>query len=169
MKTRSEITRLNALAFLYDHLSDFPVWIRKLTRGQLENIARIMIEWPAVLEGSTEIVPMEEIEKREVIRAIRLCGGDADKAAKALKMGRTTVYHKLKQWGYTAENRLVTQQASILAKIREKERAISWSTAGFDAENARSSTLKPATNEDKGAPKLDDGWCERKGSGLGIS
>jgi Bacterial regulatory protein, Fis family len=136
MKPTSEITRLNALAFLYDHLSDFPVWIRKLTRGQLENIARIMIEWPAVLEGSTEIVPMEEIEKREVIRAIRLCGGDADKAAKALKMGRTTVYHKLKQWGYSAENRVLTHQASVLAKIPQKERAIVWSSAGFDAEDA---------------------------------
>ncbi len=47
MKSTSEIAHLNALAFLYDHLIDFPVWIRKLTRGQLENIARIMIAWPA--------------------------------------------------------------------------------------------------------------------------
>ncbi len=136
MKATSEITRLNALAFLYDHLNDFPVWIRKLTRGQLENIARIMIEWPAVLEGSTEIVPMEEIEKREVIRAVRLCGGDATKAAEALKMGRTTVYQKLKKWGYSAENRLLTHQASVLAKIPQKERAIVWSPAGFDTEDA---------------------------------
>ncbi len=105
MKSTSEIAHLNALAFLYDHLIDFPVWIRKLTRGQLENIARIMIAWPAALDGSAEIVPMEEI----VI-----------KAAEALKMGRTTVYRKLKQWGYSVENRLLTHQASVLAHIPKR-------------------------------------------------
>jgi len=123
MKSTSESTHLNALAFLYDHLIDFPVWIRKLTRGQLENIARIMTAWPAVLDGNAEIVPMDEIEKREVFRAIRLCGGDVIKAAQALKMGRTTVYKKLRQWGYSVENRLLINQASVLAHIPQNERA----------------------------------------------
>ncbi len=120
MKSTSEIAHLNALAFLYDHLIDFPVWIRKLTRGQLENIARIMIAWPAALDGSAEIVPMDEIEKREVVRAVTLCGGDVIKAAEALKMGKTTVYRKLKQWGYSVENRLLTHQASVLARIPKR-------------------------------------------------
>ena len=120
MKSTSEIAHLNALAFLYDHLIDFPVWIRKLTRGQLENIARIMIAWPAALDGSAEIVPMDEIEKREVVRAVSLCGGDVIKAAEALKMGKTTVYRKLKQWGYSVENRLLTHQASVLAHIPKR-------------------------------------------------
>ena len=73
MKSTSEIAHLNALAFLYDHLMDFPVWFRKLTRGQLENIATIIVALPPAHDGSAEIVPMEEIEKREVYRAIRLC------------------------------------------------------------------------------------------------
>ena len=120
MKSTSEIAHLNALAFLYDHLIDFPVWIRKLTRGQLENIARIMIAWPAALDGSAEIVPMEEMEKREVVRAITLCGGDVIKAAKALRMGRTTVYRKLQQWGYWVDNRILTHQASVLAHIPKR-------------------------------------------------
>jgi Bacterial regulatory protein, Fis family len=124
MKSTSEIAHLNALAFLYDHLMDFPAWVRKLTRGQLENIATIIVAWPAAHDGSAEIVPMEEIEKREVFRAIRLCDGDVIKAAEALRMGRTTVYHKLKQWGYSVENCLLTQHASVLADIPQRERAI---------------------------------------------
>jgi Bacterial regulatory protein, Fis family len=127
MKSTSESTHLNALAFLYDHLIDFPVWIRKLTRGQLENIARIMIAWPTALDGSAEIVPMEEIEKREVVRAITLCDGDVIKAAEALKMGRTTVYRKLKQWGYSVENRRLTHQASALAHRPQHERTVKCS------------------------------------------
>jgi hypothetical protein len=115
MKLTSERTRLNALAFLYDHLVDFPVWIRALTRGRLESIAQIMVAWPAAPDGSAEIVPMAEIEKREVIRAVRLCGGDVIKAAAALGMGRTTVYRKLNRWGYSVENCLLVQQASALA------------------------------------------------------
>jgi len=124
MKSTSETTHLNALAFLYDHLMDFPAWIRHLTRGQLENIARIMVAWTTVVDGRAEIVPMEEIEKREVYRAIRLCDGDVVRAAEALRMGRTTVYTKLQQWGYSVENRLLANQASVLADIPQRERAI---------------------------------------------
>ncbi len=39
-------------------------------------------------------------------------------------MGRSTVYRKLEQWGYSVENRLLTQQASVLAGIPQRERAI---------------------------------------------
>ena len=129
MKSTSEITRTSALAFLYDHLMDFPVWVRELTRGQLENIASIMVAWSAALDGSTEsrseeIVPMEEIEKREVVRAVRLCRGNIIKAAEALQMGKTTVYKKLRQWGCSVDDRILTHQASVLAHPPQTERAI---------------------------------------------
>jgi DNA-binding NtrC family response regulator len=128
MKLTSEIAHLNAQAFLYDHLMDFPVWFRNLTRGQLEKIARIMIEWSASLDGSiqdqsTKIVPMQEIEKREVIRAVVLCRGDVMKAAEALQMGKTTVYKRLKHWGYSIDNHILTHQASVLAHLPQKKRA----------------------------------------------
>ena len=42
MKSSSSV-QLHATAFLYDHLNDFSVWIRKLTPEQLGNIARVMI------------------------------------------------------------------------------------------------------------------------------
>jgi len=91
MKSTSEIAHLNVLAFLSDHLMNFPVWVRKLTRGQLENIARIMVASSAALDGRTqdrsmEIMPMEEIEKREVIRAVRLCRGRCHPSSLSLRI-----------------------------------------------------------------------------------
>jgi transcriptional regulator with GAF, ATPase, and Fis domain len=115
MKSSSSV-QLHASAFLYDHLKDLPVWIRKLTPGQLENIARVMIAWHATIGERADIVPIDEIERREVIRAITLSGGDVMKAARALRMGRTTIYRKLRQWGYSVENRLLIHQASALAE-----------------------------------------------------
>src|SRR6266496_3209750 len=120
MNSTSENTRLNALAFLYDHLTDFPVWMRMLTRAQLENVARIMAAWPGVFDGSSEIMPMEETERREVIRAIRLCGGNVRRAAEALKMGRTTVYTRYREWRRSVEDNVLTHQASVLAHTPQK-------------------------------------------------
>src|SRR6266403_1235293 len=115
MKSSSSV-QLHATAFLYDHLNDFPVWIRQLTPGQLENVARVMIAWHATISERADIVPIDEVERREVIRAITLSGGDVMKAAGALRMGKTTIYRKLRQWGYSVENRLLVHQASALAK-----------------------------------------------------
>ena len=117
MKSTSEIAHLNTLAFLYDHRSEFPVWLRKLTHGQLLDIAKLMIAWHSH-SGGQGIMPIEEVEQREVLRAITLCGGDVMKAAKALKMGKTTIYTKLRRWGYSLENRLLIHQASVLAQGR---------------------------------------------------
>ncbi len=115
MKSTSEITHLNALAFLYDHQCEFPVWLRSLTHEQLVDIAKLMIALHPASSGGG-IVPIEEVEQREVIRAITICGGDVTKAARALKMGKTTIYTKLRRWGYAMENRLSIHQASGLAQ-----------------------------------------------------
>jgi DNA-binding NtrC family response regulator len=114
VKSTSEIAYLNTLAYLYDRQGEFPVWLRKLTHGQLEDIAKVMIAWHAT-SGERELVAFEEVERREVIRAITLCGGDVTRAAGALKMGKTTIYTKLRRWGYSIENRLLIHQASALA------------------------------------------------------
>ena len=106
---------LHAVAFLYDHLSDFPLWIRKLTPGQLEHIAKVMTAWHGTVAASTEIVPLNEVEKRCIARAISLCQGDIARAALGLGIGKTTLYRKLKEWGYSVENRLLIHQASALA------------------------------------------------------
>ncbi len=115
VKSSSNV-QLHAVAFLYDHLSDFAVWIRKLTPQQLENIATVMIAWYSTIGASVEIVQLEEVEKREMTRAIALCDGDVVKAAKALKVGKTTLYRKLRRWGYACQNRVLVHQASALAE-----------------------------------------------------
>jgi hypothetical protein len=125
VKLTSEITHLNTLAYLYDHRGEFPVWFRRLTHGQLEDIAKVMIAWHATC-GERGIVSFEEVERREVIRAITLCGGDVTRAAGALKMGKTTIYTKLRRWGYSIENRILIHQASVLAErpLRARDRLL---------------------------------------------
>ena len=116
MKSSANV-QMQAVAFLYDHLSDFPAWIRRLTPAQLEDIARVMLSWHGTMAESTEILPLGETEKREITRAITLCQGNLPKAAKALRVGKTTIYRKLKQWGYSVHNRLLIDQASALSEL----------------------------------------------------
>jgi DNA-binding NtrC family response regulator len=116
VKSASHV-QLHAVAFLYDHLSDFPVWIRRLTPAQLENIAKVMIAWHGTMNESTEILPLEETEKKEITRAITLCRGNLVKAAAALGVGKTTLYRKMSKWGYSVNNRVLIHQASVLSEI----------------------------------------------------
>jgi Bacterial regulatory protein, Fis family len=116
MKSSFDV-RMHAMAFLYDHLSDCAVWIRRLTPSQLNDIANVMVTWHATAYNAGEIAPLAEVEKREITRAISLCGGDAVRAARALGIGKTTLYRKIKQWGYSINNHLLIHQASALAEI----------------------------------------------------
>jgi transcriptional regulator of acetoin/glycerol metabolism len=44
------------------------------------------------------IVPLAELEKREILRAVKVLNGNVDEAAKRLGLGRTSVYRKLKEY-----------------------------------------------------------------------
>jgi transcriptional regulator of acetoin/glycerol metabolism len=105
---------MSALAFLYDHAQDLPTWLGRLTARQLKDIAGVMIQWQTAADNQG-ILPMEEIEKREVLRAVVMCEGSIVKAAKLLKMGKTTLYRKLMQWGYSVQNRMLIEQAPALS------------------------------------------------------
>jgi DNA-binding NtrC family response regulator len=50
------------------------------------------------LPQSDEIVPLDEMERRAIMRALREAGGDKIAAAKVLRIGKTTLYRKLKQY-----------------------------------------------------------------------
>jgi two-component system response regulator HydG len=50
------------------------------------------------LPQSGELVPLEEMERRAIFRAMRESGGDKMAAAKVLGIGKTTLYRKLKQY-----------------------------------------------------------------------
>ncbi|HXE36325.1 MAG TPA: sigma-54 dependent transcriptional regulator [Verrucomicrobiae bacterium] len=48
-----------------------------------------------------ELVPLEEIERRAILRALRENGGDKFAAARLLGIGKTTLYRKLKEYATT--------------------------------------------------------------------
>ena len=50
--------------------------------------------WPE----NDELVPLEELERRAIFRALRETGGDKLAAARLLGIGKTTLYRKLKQY-----------------------------------------------------------------------
>ena len=108
-------THLEALAFLYDNVSDFPAWIRRLTPGQMADLAAVVSKWHARRTEMEDIVPLETIERREVTRAIRKFNGDVCEAAKALGIGKTTIYRRLKEWDCSAEDWYRLSQAAALA------------------------------------------------------
>lgn len=112
MNSLLSLPRLSALAFIYENMRDFPIWFQKLTPAQFEDVAKLMIRWQSTADN--RIQPLEEIEKREVLRAVMNYHGDALKAAKALNIGKTTMYRKLKQWGYVLEKELLIARASGL-------------------------------------------------------
>jgi DNA-binding NtrC family response regulator len=80
----------------------------------LNDIAGVMNQWKTAADNQG-ILPMEEIEKREVLRAVMMCEGSIVKAAKLLKMGKTTLYRKLMQWGYSVQNRVLLEQSPALS------------------------------------------------------
>ena len=49
------------------------------------------------------IVPLPEIERREILRAMRYTKGDRTAAAVLLGIGRTTLYRRLKEYGFSDE------------------------------------------------------------------
>jgi hypothetical protein len=105
---------MRALAFLYDNLASFPVWVQKLAPGQLTQFAKILNDWLTADSPSNRIIPLQEIEKREVIRAVIACQGDLRAAADALGIGKTTIYRLLHKWGLTkADWRLFLQARSL--------------------------------------------------------
>jgi transcriptional regulator of acetoin/glycerol metabolism len=111
--------RMSALAYLYDNMRDLPNWFRHLRPKQLGEIAGVMVQWQLSNESHC-IIPMEQIERREMLRAVALCGGNATKAAEALKIGKTTMFRKLRVWGYAVRSRTLLMQASALAGVDRK-------------------------------------------------
>jgi transcriptional regulator with PAS, ATPase and Fis domain len=57
----------------------------------------------AELMKQTGVLPLAEIERKAILGAVELFDGDKTKAAKALGVGKTTVFRKFKQ--YQAEER----------------------------------------------------------------
>ena len=55
------------------------------------------------LPQNDEMMPLDELERRAILRALRESGGDKLAAARVLGIGKTTLYRKLKQYGAQAQ------------------------------------------------------------------
>lgn len=54
------------------------------------------------LTGGGELLPLDELERRAIFRALKETGGDKLAAARLLGIGKTTLYRKLKQYAHPA-------------------------------------------------------------------
>jgi len=50
-----------------------------------------------------ELVPLEDIEQRHILAVLRQCRGNRAQAARILKIGRNTLWRKLKKWGHAKD------------------------------------------------------------------
>ena len=73
------------------HVTDLPTQLRNFT---------VQTATPANGEATTSnITPLEELEKQAILHAIQLLDGDKLEAARRLGIGKTTLYRKLKEYG----------------------------------------------------------------------
>lgn len=68
------------------------------TRQDRINRLRRMIAKRELPGEVARLLPMSELERRHIERAVRLCGGNVDRAAEALGIGRATVFRRLKDY-----------------------------------------------------------------------
>ena len=50
-------------------------------------------------DDPAELVPLEEVERRYILRVLEAVGGRRGQAAKVLGLDRKTLYRKLERWG----------------------------------------------------------------------
>jgi len=53
-----------------------------------------------------DILTIDELERRAILRAVQLCGGSAAQAARALGISEATIYRKLKAYRAAGADRL---------------------------------------------------------------
>jgi DNA-binding NtrC family response regulator len=77
-----------------DHISvdDLPA------RVQQHKATRLVVD----SENPTTFIPLDELEKRYILRVLEACQGARKKAARILGIDRKTLYRKLVRWGATA-------------------------------------------------------------------
>jgi transcriptional regulator with PAS, ATPase and Fis domain len=74
-------------------LADIPSTVVNIRREQ-------QIEGTQAVEAAgDEVIPLAEVEKRAILRALRVAKGDRQLTSQLLEIGRTTLYRRLKQYG----------------------------------------------------------------------
>ncbi len=91
-----EAMRLGACDFLAKSSDSDQMMVairRAIARG--ERVRKIGAEASASDAGADAIVPLQELERRAISKALQASGGNVGKAAKLLGMGRATLYRRL--------------------------------------------------------------------------
>lgn len=114
--------KMDALAFVYDtiHSEGSRTWLRGLTNGQVQDIAKLIQDWELKkhvrfctsspeTSGSGRVSELREVEKTAILDAVHRLG--VRRAAAALGLGKTTIYRKLRE--YEAEAKLETAAPAI--------------------------------------------------------
>jgi DNA-binding NtrC family response regulator len=70
--------------------------------------ADIMVRRAAALHapestGDAKLVPLEDIEREHILAVLRQSRGNRAQAARILKIGRNTLWRKLKKWGHAKD------------------------------------------------------------------
>ena len=79
-----------------------------LGSGRIVHVADLPsnLQYPTTerVPDKNELLPLEELERRAILRTLRETGGDKLAAARILGIGKTTLYRKLKQYHLEAES-----------------------------------------------------------------
>jgi len=81
------------------------------TALQFHRSAAAMVQWAGAIEAEPEVefqlvsdspvVPLPEAQRRAIFQALSATRGERSRAARLLKIGRTTLYRKMKEYGMT--------------------------------------------------------------------
>lgn len=73
---------------------------------QVEDLPSSLLNYMASSSAGLEPVSLRELERRAILQALEVTGGDRLRAAKLLGIGKTTIYRKLKEYGLRTVNRI---------------------------------------------------------------
>jgi len=102
------------LALVSADIVSSPERLRIMRTGPAETIG-------AVIEDGGDTLLLAAIERRTILTAVRKGGNDKNLAARMLGIGKTTLYRKLKEYGFDAPS---TSVSADIASPPEKPRVI---------------------------------------------
>ncbi len=66
---------------------------------QVKDLPTYVLNYLGNPAGSQEVATLRELERQGILQALEAVGGDRQRAARLLGIGKTTIYRKLKQYG----------------------------------------------------------------------
>ena len=97
----SRMAALNSEGVL--EMADLPSALRNYRASLgIDHLADAVVRQPELefqLVPDTPVISLPDVEKRTIQRALSASGGERSRAARLLKIGRTTLYRKMKEYG----------------------------------------------------------------------